>query len=164
MYSKTLSLSRTKGKREVNIHTMKMHNRCEGPCGWGLVLLYKRRPGVKNIFGQNPRATKKNETGSSVVSLLPMSWHRDSAGLTWPERKALQMSGANIIKNAFALSSVSISHAIVNPSSVLAGWTGKRGCGDGNVLFSDSPPCRLLTPGKVLSCCCTALHALRAWG
>lgn len=43
---------------------------------------------------------------------------------------------------------VSISHVIVNPPSVLVAWAGKGACGDGNVLFSDSPPCRVLTLRK----------------
>lgn len=85
MYSKTLSLSRTKGKREVNIHTMKMNNWWERPCGWGLVLLYERRPGVKNIFGQNPRATKKMRQEAVWCHCCP--WAGTETLQVWHDQK-----------------------------------------------------------------------------
>lgn len=73
------------------------------------------------------------------------------------------MPGANFIKKSSTLSSISISHVIVNPSSLLVGWTGKCGCEDGNVLFSDSPPCMVLTPRKRELPLLLSFHPLAVW-
>lgn len=73
------------------------------------------------------------------------------------------MPGANFIKNASMLLSVFISHLIVNPSSLLVGWTGKRGGGNGNVLFSDSPSCMVLTPRKRVLPVLLSFYPLAVW-
>lgn len=66
MYFESLSLSRTKGRMEVNNLTVKMHNWCERPCGWGPVLLCERRPALKNVWANpqnNQRKWDKNQCG-----------------------------------------------------------------------------------------------------
>lgn len=81
MYFESLSLSRTKGRMEVNIHTVKMHDWCERPCGWGRVLLCARRPALKNMFGQKPQNN-------------PKKWDREKRGVIaahWAGTETLQV-------------------------------------------------------------------------
>lgn len=85
MYFESLSLSRTKGRMEVNIHTMKMHDWCERPCGWSLVFLCERTPALKNMFGQNPEQPKKwDRKQCGAIAAL---WAGTETLQVWHEQK-----------------------------------------------------------------------------